>query len=103
MEENFYNQERYENAKKQVKKLKGFYSHLVVYLVINSFILIAQYQGLHEGESLFTFSRLSTAFFWGIGLVAHGATVFMPYILFGKSWEEKKIKELMDNDKHRWE
>ena len=103
MEENFYNQERYASAKKQVKKIKGFYSHLIVYLVINAFILIAQAQGLHEGESLFTFARLSTAIFWGVGLLVHAATVFLPYFIFSNSWEERKIKELMNEDKHKWE
>lgn len=103
MEDNFYNQERYESAKKEVKKLKGFYTHLIVYIVINAFILIAQYQGLHEGESLFSFGRLSTAIFWGIGLAVHAATVFIPYFIFSKSWEDRKIKELMNDDKQRWE
>jgi len=41
----------------------------------------------------------STAFFWGIGLVAHGLSVFGHDIFFGSNWEEKKIKELMDKEK----
>ncbi|MCB0436399.1 MAG: 2TM domain-containing protein [Mangrovimonas sp.] len=96
--DNFYQQERYEQAKKQVQKLKGFYVHLLVYLVVNAFILIVQYQNLHEGESIFTFGRFSTAFFWGIGLVAHAATVFVPRFIFTKSWEDRKIKEYMNED-----
>lgn len=103
MEDNLYNQQHYNKAKRQVKKLKDFYVHLAVYLVINAFILIVHYQGLHQGESLFTFNRLSTAFFWGIGLVAHAASVFIPNIIFGRNWEERKIKKLMDNNKQRWE
>ena len=103
MEDNFYEQERYENAKKEVSKLRGFYTHLVVYLVINTFLLIAQFQNLHEGQSLFTFGNFSTALFWGIGLVAHAASVFVPRWAFTRKWEERKIKELMDRDRQNWE
>jgi hypothetical protein len=46
----------------------------------------------------------STAFFWGIGLLAHGLSVFGRYVFFGQNWEEKKIQELMDKDKNeKWE
>ena len=37
---------------------------------------------------------------WGIGVVFHGIKVFnyMPFI--GKDWEERKIKEFMDENGH---
>ena len=31
--------QRYEQAKKRVEKIKGFYTHLVVYIIINIFII----------------------------------------------------------------
>jgi hypothetical protein len=40
-----------------------------------------------------------TAIFWGIGLLAHGISVFSPNVFFGKDWEEKIIRELMDKNK----
>jgi hypothetical protein len=47
---------------------------------------------------------LNTALFWGIGLAAHGLSVFGNTIFFGQNWEEKKIQELMDKDKsEKWE
>jgi hypothetical protein len=36
---------------------------------------------------------------WGFGLLIHGMEAFGYNPLWGKNWEEKKIKELMDNDK----
>jgi len=97
---------RYEIASKKVKKIKGFYSHLIIYIVINTIILIANYQFWNKSGSFFSWNNLSTAFFWGIGLVAHGFSVFGTNIFLGKDWEEKKIKELMNKDKKRrgsWE
>ena len=95
---------KYQEALKRVKKIKGFYTHAIVYVVINLMIAIINIQHLGEGESYFQFKNFSTAFFWGIGLVAHGLSVFLPSMVMGKNWEEKKIKELMDKEKNnKWE
>ena len=90
---------RYEVAVKRVKKLKGFYTHTLVYIVINIMIIIINMQNLEPGESYFQFKNFLTAFFWGIGLLAHAMGAFIPYFILGKDWEERKIKELMEKDK----
>ncbi|MCL6460295.1 MAG: 2TM domain-containing protein [Flavobacterium micromati] len=92
-------QSKYENAIKRVKKIKGFYSHLLVYVVINIMILIVNVQSLDKGESYLSLKNFSTALFWGIGIAAHGLSVFGPNIVLGQNWEEKKIKELMEKEK----
>jgi hypothetical protein len=92
-------QVKYENAFKRVKKIKGFYSHLLVYIVINIMILIVNVQSLDKGESYISLKNFSTALFWGIGLAAHGLSVFGPNIVLGQNWEEQKIKELMEKEK----
>lgn len=95
---------QYENALKRVKKVKGFYSHLIVYIVINIMIIIVNIRGLDKGESYFQLENFFTAFFWGIGLLTHGLSVFLPNIVLGKNWEERKIKELMEKEKNnKWE
>lgn len=38
-------------------------------------------------------------FGWGIGLLTHGLSVFALPGMFGKNWEERKIREYMDQDK----
>lgn len=90
---------QYDKAIKRVKKIKGFYRHLMVYIVINIMLIIINIQNLDKGESYFQFKNFMTAFFWGIGLVAHGLSVFGPQILFSKEWEERKIKEFMEKDR----
>ena len=95
---------KYQEATKRVKKIKGFYTHLTVYIVVNTMIIIVNVQNLDEGESFFKFKTFSTALFWGIGLAAHGLSVFLPSLIMGKDWEEKKINELMEKEKNnKWE
>lgn len=102
METNFQEQEQFERAKKRVKRIKGFYSHALAYIVINIFLIFVNTKNLGEGESYFQWHNFSTLFFWGIGLLAHGVSVFLPNAILGKDWEERKIKELMDNEKKQW-
>lgn len=94
---------KYQEALKRVKRIKGFYSHLLVYLVVNTMIIIVNIQHLDVGESIFSFKNFSTAFFWGIGLVAHGLSVFLPSMILGNDWEERKIKQIMDKENSKWE
>ena len=95
METNYKENISYKAAQKRVKDIKGFYVHLVVYLFINTaiFVVTTQDEGFVNGLS--DISNYTTIFFWGIGLFAHWASVFGPNFIFGKKWEEKKIKELL--------
>lgn len=95
---------KYYEALKRVKRIKGFYTHALVYVVINLMFVVINYQNLGEGESYFQWHNFITAFFWGIGLLAHGLSVFLPGMILGSDWEERKIKELMEKEKKRnWE
>ena len=93
------NEIRYLEAKKRVKKLKGFYTHLAIYLLVNLLIVFINIQDLKPGESYFKYENFITLFFWGIGLLAHAMSVLVPQFVLGKNWEERKIRELMDKNK----
>ena len=94
----------YRSALKKVKALKGFYGHLAVYLVINILLLYVYTREDGFIEGLQDPANYLTAFFWGIGLLAHAASVFLPNLIFGRDWEERKIKELMEKEKKStWE
>lgn len=95
---NFIHEERYKLAAKRVKQLKGFYTHLTIYILVNLVFVYINIQNLDEGESYFQWRNFITFSFWGIGLLAHAGSVFLPNIIFGKNWEDKKIKEFMDKD-----
>ncbi|MFI0491470.1 2TM domain-containing protein [Flavobacterium sp.] len=102
MEDNFKQNERYLLAKKRVKSIRGFYIHLFVYFIVNTFISVQIY--MHNDGEFWRWENFSTALFWGIGLLAHGTSVFGSNLIFGKEWEERKIQEFMNKDKNqKWE
>lgn len=95
----FKEQNNYLRAKKKVKALKGFYIHLVVYVIVNLFILINIYVDNHGNNEMFLeIETYIVIFFWGIGLAFHAFNVFGLNLIFGSDWEEKKIKEYMKRD-----
>jgi hypothetical protein len=97
--------DKLEKAQKKVKDIKGFYSHLVVFIVINTFLIIVQmYQFNFEFDDMkiAVFGYLSTPFFWGIGLLFHGLYVFQHKFSFFREWEERKIKEYMEKDEEEF-
>ena len=96
MERNYLEEDKYQLAKKRVKKIKGFYSHLTVYCIVIPIIIFTNLK-FEPHFHWFWFSALG----WGIGLFCHWLNVFGFKILgLGKSWEERKIKELMEEQNH---
>lgn len=103
---NYSEEELYLQARKKVEKIKGFYVHFAVYIVINIFLLTIIAVNLDKDESFWKFGHFATVFFWGIGVVFHALGVFGPDIIFGKDWENRKIEEYMNKEKERssgWE
>lgn len=94
-------EEAYLRAKKKLEKLVGFYWHLAVYVIVNLFLIILI--TVNSNEDFWSFGTFATAFFWGIGLAFHFLGVFGPDFIFGKNWEEKKMKEYMDKDKEEYQ
>jgi len=92
---------KYNRAKKKVDDIKGFYSHLTVYIVIN-LLLLALKLNIFEGGlvdiNVPNWSYFTTPFFWGIGLFFHGLWVFGHSLKSIKKWEERKIEEFMQED-----
>lgn len=86
-------EEKYMRAKKRVDDLKGFYSNLVSYCLVIPFLIFINLM-TSPGYHWFWFPM----FGWGIGICFHAFGVFGYKIGLGKEWEERKIRELMDND-----
>ncbi|PER12479.1 histidine kinase [Bacillus cereus] len=85
--------ENYLRAKKRVENLKTFYIHLTVYILVNLMLFFINISS--DSSKLWFLYPLGG---WGIGIVIHGLTTF-PFGIFGKEWEERKIKEYMEKDK----
>ncbi|MEN6593107.1 MAG: 2TM domain-containing protein [Methanobacterium sp.] len=86
-------EENYEKAKKRVEELKGFYRHLISYVIIVTFLALVNFLTYPE-----FWWFLFVAFFWGIALIAHGLSTFTKGRLFSKDWEERKIREYMEEE-----
>lgn len=97
MENQIQKDARYYAAQKKVNSIKGFYVHLTVYVFVNIVLSIQIY--LNTQNEFWRWESFSAALFWGIGILAHGTSVFGSNLLFGKDWEERKIKELMEKEK----
>ena len=87
-------EEKFLQAKKKVKSIKGFYVHATVFFLVNLFIVAGC--AVDDVQSLFTAEPYMTALFWGIGILAHGMSVFGQDIFFGNDWEQRKIEKLMN-------
>lgn len=82
----------YERAHKRVKEIKSFYANLISYCIVIPFLVI--FNLITSPNHLWFYLPMLG---WGIGIVAHGMTVFA----IGKNWEDRKIKELMEKEKNK--
>lgn len=99
----YSDQTKYERAQKHVKKIKGWYNHLTIYIVV-SVLLQLFYSGFFGFTPITDntpfYVRLISPICWGIGLSIHGLYVFHGNYFrnFWKGWEERKISEIMKED-----
>ncbi|HAY3538090.1 2TM domain-containing protein [Elizabethkingia anophelis] len=82
-------------AQRRVKEIRGFYIHFLIYLTVNIFILISNFYEYHQ----IGWTNIYVPVLWGIVILIHAGSVFLPGIIFGSNWEKKKIKKLMEKYK----
>lgn len=82
---------KYKRAKERVAALRGFYVHLGVYVLVNLLLFLINITA--SPDSLWFFWPLLG---WGLAVVLHALSVFGSGFLFGAAWEEKKIREIME-------
>ncbi len=91
----------YRKAKKRVREIKGFYIHLLVYLLVLCLRLVLQEMrnSSIDGVSFWGMG------FWAVGLIAHGCSVFLPHMILGKNWQANKIRELIEKEEEvrKWQ
>lgn len=94
-----YNNRKLKRAKEKVKKIKEFYQHLTVYLLINTALILINLGIFQNGVldwNIPKWPMFTTPFFWGVGLFFHWLGVFHNSFNFFRNWEERKIKEYME-------
>lgn len=86
--QNIYNENMaYARAKERVEKLKGFYGNLTSYCCVIPILIFINLQTSSKFQ-WFWFPMLG----WGFGVLMHAFETFG----YGKNWEDKKIRELLD-------
>ena len=82
---------RYERARKRAEDLRGFYTHLCVYVIGN--IGLFAVNMLTNPDSLWFFWPLLG---WGIGLAIHADVIAAGDRFLSDAWQERKTRELME-------
>jgi hypothetical protein len=71
-----------------VRDIKGFYSHAIWYFFVN--VILAVWNLVTTPDNLwFLWSLIG----WGLGLLAHGLSVFEVFNFFGAEWEKKQVEK----------
>ena len=105
---------KYERARKRVKEIKNFYTHLGIYLFINTLLQLF-YTGVFDKGAITDhmpyWVRFTTPFFWGLSVLIHGLYTYKGYIFkrWYTDWEDRKIRQLIKDEdaiyqnKSKWE
>ena len=91
---NYIQEQYYLKAKKQAEEIKGFYIHGLVYILSFPIVLFVNLKFV-PGFHFFWFALGGMV----IAIFFHWLGVFgFQYLGLGKKWEERKIKEFMNNN-----
>lgn len=86
---------KYLRAKRKVENLKSFYIHLIVFILVNTLLILINVLNYKEvGNWWFIYPVIG----WGIGLAIHGISI-TSFSFFGEKWEGKKIEKYINEDK----
>ncbi|MGY8915413.1 MAG: 2TM domain-containing protein, partial [Flavobacteriales bacterium] len=91
-QENYIDDKRYQKAKERVEAIKSFYGNLVSYCIVIPILVYINHRTTSFPWVIFP------ALGWGFGVIAHGMEAYGYNPIFGKSWEERKMREYMEDD-----
>jgi hypothetical protein len=85
---------RLSQAKDRVDELRGFYHHLMIYVIVNLGLL-----GLNYYSNGFEYPwALWSLFGWGLGLVSHALKTYRVSPFLGKDWERRQVEKIMNEE-----
>lgn len=87
-------EQRYKEARKKVRRLRNFYSHVAMYVVVSTFLTFVNWFS-SPGHWWVKWVWIG----WGIGVFFNGLGLYKRNIIFSDEWEERKIKEEMEKMK----
>src|SRR5690606_11609757 len=91
-QKDYLEEKRFQKAKEKVKALKEFYGNLTAYCII-----IPALWWLNYVTTDFIWAIFPTLG-WGFGVLVHGMEAYGYNPLWGKRWEERKVREFMERE-----
>ena len=91
-QELYIKDKRYQKAKEKVEAIKGFFGNLLAYCIVIPFLGWLNWQTTSFPWVVFP------ALGWGLGVLLHGMEVYGYNPLWGKRWEDRKLRELMEQE-----
>jgi transcriptional regulator with XRE-family HTH domain len=79
-------------ALRQTRKLRGFYIHLMQYLIVIPVLIAVNAYTYSDSEYPWA---VWPAFGWGIGLLFHGLKVFHKIPFLGADWERQQVEKML--------
>lgn len=88
----------YKEARKRVRRRKSYYSALIAYVAVCSFLTFINWQQMDFATDthLRDWWVRWVWFGWGIGMFFYTVSFFKNGVFFGQDWEDRKIKEEME-------
>jgi hypothetical protein len=88
----------YKEARKRVRRKKSYYSALISYFAVGTFLTFLNWYTQRDEETIHWWV-VWVWFGWGIGMFFYTISFFKTGVIFGQDWEERKIKEEMEKMK----
>jgi hypothetical protein len=94
----------YKQAEKRVKRIRYFYNHLQIFVIIMvpiflfSNAIIGFFESYIDNGNILEWVKVNiwiNALLWFIGVAIHGLFVFKDKVNFIDKWEKNKVDELM--------
>ncbi|MHA7830780.1 MAG: 2TM domain-containing protein [Flagellimonas sp.] len=94
-----------EAAKKRVQEIKGYYSHITIFVIVNGILYLLKTGMLTSllpkafpKESYYYDWINGNILIWTLILIVHTLIVFRDKFTFVKKWEQRQIQKYMDKD-----
>ena len=91
-QENYISEKRYARAKERVEKIKEFYIHFAIYLIMVPVFIWLNIRSTDFPWAIFPIAG------WGFGVLGHASEAFNYNPILGRKWEERKLREFMEKD-----
>jgi 2TM domain len=99
-------QRAYRSARRQVKLLRSWYLHALIFTTIVGFFWLRYVFGGAfadwSGHLRTPRMPLGITLGWGLGLLIHGLVVWGRFSFFGDKWKENQMKRLLEVQGHTY-